>query len=130
MEHTESITKCLQEHPRIKLGILYGSVLNGSQTFESDIDVAVAGEQKLSAEEITRLIEEITNITGRPVDLVDLQATHGTLLKQILTKGEVIYKEDTVLYANILKRMLFADADFMPYYYRILKERRERWINE
>lgn len=76
------------------------------------------------------LIEKLSSDTGRPIDLVDLQSTHATLLKNILTEGSIIYRIDNTLYANILKRMLFNDADMMPNYYRSIKEQRERWLNK
>lgn len=124
-----SIKELLQKHDEVQLAIVYGSASEDRQTPESDLDLAVAGEEELSADSIMSLIEELALIVKRPIDLVDLQTTHGPLLKQILSKGEVILKENTTLYGEIIKRMIFAEADFMPYYNRILKERREKWIN-
>lgn len=128
-ELQQSITKFLEKREDVTLAIIYGSAAEQRQNPESDLDLAVAGDQPLDAQSKMELIEEFALLVGRPIDLVDLQETHGTLLKQILTKGKVIYKEDVVLYGEIIKRMLFHEADFMPYYNRILKERRERWIN-
>lgn len=125
----QSIKKLLQEHDEVRLAIVYGSASEDLQTPESDLDLAVAGTEQLSATSMMKLIEELALITKRPIDLMDLQTTHGPLLKQILSKGEVILKKDATLYGEIIKRMIFAEADFMPYYNRILKERRERWIN-
>ncbi|HET6527526.1 MAG TPA: nucleotidyltransferase domain-containing protein [Balneolaceae bacterium] len=129
-ELIESIKKVLQKHSEIELSILYGSVSENRETFESDLDIAVAGEKPISSKLKMQLIEDLALVSNRPVDLVDLQTTHGTLLKQILTEGSLIYKTSNSLYANIIKRMLFDDADFMPYYYRTLKRKRERWLNE
>lgn len=124
-----SIKRLLQKHEDIHLALIYGSAAEGRQTQESDLDLAVAGDRPIDTQSKMELIEELALLTGRPIDLVDLQTTHGTLLKQIVTKGTVIYKENAVLYGEIIKRMLFNEADFMPYYNRILKERQERWIN-
>jgi len=126
---TTSIQKLLQKCPEIQLAIIYGSAAENRQTPESDLDLGVAGKKPLTAELKMKLTEDIALISERPVDLVDLQKTHGTLLKQILTKGTLILKKDTTLYGDTIKRMLFEDADFMPYYNRILKERRDKWIN-
>ncbi|MDR8392880.1 nucleotidyltransferase domain-containing protein [Aliifodinibius sp. S!AR15-10] len=126
----ESIEKYLEGHPKIKLGILHGSVAENRATFESDIDLAVAADEPLSSDEIMEVIKKIIDISGRPVDLIDLQTTHGTLLKEILTKGTLIYSGDTTLHASIIKRMIFNQEDMMPYRDRILKEQRERWVKE
>ncbi len=108
-----SIKELLQKHDEVQLAIVYGSASEDRQTPESDLDLAVAGEEELSADSIMSLIEELALIVKRPIDLVDLQTTHGPLLKQILSKGEVILKENTTLYGEIIKRMIFAEADFV-----------------
>lgn len=126
----ESIIKILKNHPNIELAILYGSVAEDKATFESDIDIAVAGQNSLSSDKKMSLINELATASGRSVDLVDLQTTHGTLLKQILTRGSKIYSNNKPLYANILKRMLFEDADMMPYYYRTIRKQRDRWLSK
>jgi len=84
----------------------------------------------LTADQKQALIEELVSMLGRPADLVDLQESSGTLLHQILTKGELIFCNDYALYARIINKMLFNQADMMPYHNRILKERRERWISK
>lgn len=126
----KKITDLLNQEDTISLGILYGSLANHTAGRESDLDLGVAGTVLLDKDQKINLVEKLALLTGRPVDLVDLQETHGTLLHQILTTGELLYCSDTSLYAEIMKRMLFNQADMMPYYYRILKERRETWINE
>ncbi len=64
----------------------------------------------------------LAECTGRPVDLIDLQTTGEPLLGQILKHGKRLLGEDA-LYAELIKRHVFAEADFMPYYRRILMER-------
>lgn len=114
----------------IFLCILFGSVLKEQENFDSDIDVAVAGNNPLNAERKQALIEKLALAFERPVDLIDLQVTNGMLLHQILTQGEMAFCDDQPLYAELIKEMLYNQSDFMPYYHRILKERREQWINE
>jgi predicted nucleotidyltransferase len=120
----------LERDEDISLCILFGSVLKGQETFNSDIDVAVAGKKPLSASRKQQLIGKMALAFERPVDLIDLQVTSGMLLHQILTRGKIVFCDDHPLYAEIIKKMLYNQSDFMPYYHRILKERRERWISE
>ncbi|MDZ7718329.1 MAG: nucleotidyltransferase domain-containing protein [Balneolaceae bacterium] len=124
------IEKTLEQYPVISLGILYGSTVTGKERLESDVDLAIAGEESFSKEILIHIIEELAIKLNRPVDLVDLSETTGTLLHQILTKGKLIYCTDRTLYAELIKKMVFNQADMMPYHNRILKERREQWIEE
>lgn len=76
------------------------------------------------------LIQDLARRTGRAVDLVDLQTAHGTILHQVLHTGTLLYCADHSLYAALIKRHLFEEADFRPYRDRILTERRQAWIGE
>ncbi len=126
LEH--QIAQQLARRSAIKLGILFGSVGRGQARAHSDLDLAVAADHPLEASEKVALIEELAQLTGRPVDLVDLQLAGGLVLQEILTKGKRIYCTDSHVHAELIKRMLFNEADFMPYRDRILAERRKAWI--
>ncbi len=126
LEH--QIAQQLARRPAIKLGILFGSVGRGQARAHSDLDLAVAADHSLEASEKVALIEELAQLTARPVDLVDLQLAGGLVLQEILTKGKRIYCTDSHVHAELIKRMLFNEADFMPYRDRILAERRKAWI--
>jgi uncharacterized protein len=124
------IRKVLALHPDIKLCIVFGSIAADKASQVSDLDIAVAAEQSLSAEKYLELMEEFSSAANREVDLVDLTAASGPILKQALSTGLVVQNNDKDLYARLISRMLFNQADMMPYYDRILRERRERFINE
>ncbi len=124
------IKQVLESFPDITIGILYGSSAENRLRFESDLDIAVAGNKALSSNEKKELITELAEKLNRPIDLVDLRQINGTLLHQALTNGILIHCLDRNLYAALMKKMLYNQADMMPYHDRILKERRERWINE
>ncbi len=123
------LKKVFEKHSEISLCILFGSMMEGKASFSSDLDIGVAGGRALTARQKQGMIEELAVEFERPIDLIDLQVTYGTILHQILTKGEIVFCRDHQLYAEIIKKMLFNQSDFMPYHHRILKERREKWIN-
>jgi uncharacterized protein len=126
---TDPIACLLVRYPSMKLGIVFGSVVEGRATPESDLDLGVAETQSLDTAMKTRHIEALAEIAGRPVDLVDLQAVSGQILQQVLTQGQLIYCTDQILYAALIRDMLFNQSDMMPYYDRILAERRQAWIS-
>lgn len=123
----QSILSVLRSYPRIRLAILFGSTAAGKERFESDVDLAVDLGTPLSAETRTALISELAEHTGRPIDLIDLRTVGEPLLGQIVVNGVRVVGDDTV-YANLIKRHWFEEADFMPYRRRMLAERRNAWI--
>ena len=125
---TDAITELLRAHPSVEAAWVFGSVAAGTADAASDLDVGVLGPDPLSSEEKHRLIDQLAQTVGRPVDLIDLQATRGPIVGRILQEGTRLFCDDTTLYANLLKQWWGDQADWMPYRRRILKERRERWI--
>jgi len=121
------IQAILAPHPEIRLAILFGSLAAGQGRYESDIDLAIDAGQPLEIEAKMSLMAELAECTGRPVDLIDLRTIGEPLLGQILKHGKRLLGEDR-LYAELIKRHVFDEADFMPYYRRILSERRNAWI--
>ena len=125
----ESIRAVLTRHPEIRLAILFGSMASGHASRDSDVDLAVSAERPLKADEKMALMAELAEATGRPIDLIDLNAVGEPLLGQIVKRGQRVLGTDE-RYAELIKRHLFEEADFMPYYRRILGERRAVWIGK
>ena len=97
-------------------------------TERSDVDIAVAGGRVFSAEEKVRLSQALSHALKREVDLVDLQAISGLILQQALCRGLIVKNDDHALYAGLLKRLWYNQADMMPYVRRILEQRRDSWL--
>ena len=125
----ETIKSVLNKFPALKIAIVFGSISRDQQTPQSDLDIAVAAEKPLSTEYKERLISALADAVGRPIDLIDLLRYEEPILSKVLTTGKVIYKTDSALYGELIKRMLFDQADFMPLRNRILEERKNAWIN-
>jgi predicted nucleotidyltransferase len=125
----EIIRGVLRRYPDVRLCIVFGSAASGKTSAESDLDVAVAADQPLTADRRLELTEAFSAAANREVDLVDLMAVSGPILRQALSKGAVVTNRDKGLYARLISRMLFNQADMMPYYDRILRERRARFLN-
>ena len=120
-----AITEVLSRFPQVQLAILFGSCANGNATAASDLDLAVLADKPLDAELSIRLIGEMAEQLGRPVDLVDLHTAGEPLLGEVL-KGRRLLGSDTS-YARLITRHLLDAADFLPYRERILAERRKQW---
>ena len=74
------------------------------------------------------MIDAFAVATNRQIDLIDLATATGLILKQALSTGVVVQNLNKTLYANLISRMLFNEADFMPYRDRIIATRRKAWI--
>ncbi|MBI5937655.1 MAG: nucleotidyltransferase domain-containing protein [Betaproteobacteria bacterium] len=123
----DQILAVLSRHPEVRVAILFGSLADGRAGRDSDLDLAVEAECPLNADEKTALIAELAEMTGRPVDLVDLRGVGEPLLGEILKNGRRLVGSDE-RFAKLVSRHLVEEADFLPYYRRILAERRRAWI--
>ena len=118
----------LSRHPSVEMAFLCGSLAAGQGRMGGDRDVAVAYVNPLTPQPQIELIEDLAVAIGRPVDLIDLAQAHGPLLQQIVTRGRMVLCKNRTLYAELLRRVAYDEADVMPYYRRILSERRQAWI--
>jgi predicted nucleotidyltransferase len=125
----ESVLKVLDRFSEIKLCIIFGSVPAGKALPDSDLDIAVAGERPLSEETYLEMVAALVDAVNREIDLLDLNAATGTILKKALSSGMVVLNNDKTLYAGLISKMLFNEADMMPYFHRTLEERRKRFLN-
>ena len=123
------LREVLTRFPRLVLAVLFGSVARGRQRADSDLDIAVAASQALTAPEKMALIEALAERIGRPVDLIDLKVVAEPLLGQIVRHGRRLLGSDSA-YGQLISRHLIEQADFMPYRNRVLAERRAAWIGK
>ncbi len=113
----------------LRLALLYGSSVGGRMRGDSDVDVAVLFERPLEAEQKMRLTASLEAGLSRSVDLVDLFSLNGTILKQVLCKGQVLIRKNREDLPSLLRRMTYNQADMMPYVSRTLYERQERFVH-
>ena len=128
-DFTQGILAALNTQPGVRLAILFGSLAAGQGRVDSDLDLAVDAGHRLTAGEKLVLMNKLAERTGRPVDLVDLHAVGEPLLGQILRHGNRLLGSETC-YADLIRKHLFDQADYLPYRTRILAERRRAWIGK
>jgi predicted nucleotidyltransferase len=74
----------------IVYALLFGSGAQGQLQFDSDIDLAVAGERALSSEAKSKIIAKLAAITKRPIDLIDLKTARGLVFAKALQGEEIL----------------------------------------
>lgn len=125
----QAILSVLARQEHVRLAILFGSLASGKADANSDIDLAIDIGRRLEASERMQLIGDLAAATGRPIDLVDLQTVGEPLLGQILQHGKRLIGSNS-RYAELIRKHLFDQADFLPLRNRILAERRKAWIGK
>jgi len=123
------IRRILLDEPGIQLVLLHGSAACGKMRSDSDIDLAVLFDRPLTAEARLSLAARLERELHRPIDLVDLAELNGTILKQILCKGKVLVVKQPASLAALVERMIYNQADMMPYVRRTLAERQRRFVH-
>ncbi|TVS17706.1 MAG: nucleotidyltransferase domain-containing protein [Gammaproteobacteria bacterium] len=124
----DALASLLADEEDLILAYLFGSVALGSAQFDSDIDIAVLGRQRLSAERRMSLIERIAAVGGRAVDLVDLRTAGVLVTREALTRGRRLFCKEERAYAELLSRMVTDAEDFLPLRRRMLEQQREAWL--
>ena len=79
------------ENYKVKQAILFGSYARNEATDKSDIDILV--DSRLKGLSFFGLLEDITNVTGKEVDLIDIsQIEKGSQIEsEIKNTGVLIY---------------------------------------
>jgi len=125
---TQQLTTLLSRYPVIKLAILFGSQADPARKkhFDSDIDLAIMTTEPVSSHFKMELIQAISTELDRPVDIVVINDAPEPILGEILKGQRLLGDHNT--YAQLLTRHLLNVADFLPLRQRILKERRDQWM--
>ena len=83
---------------------MFGSIVNGEFTEESDVDLAIIGDSPFKLDEILDLELFFENLLKREIDLLDLRSQSLDLLVKIniLNTCRIIYSTDNNKNFNIL----------------------------
>lgn len=89
-------TQQLSEHiiqllPQAELIYLFGSQSNGQARPGSDYDLAVLLPESLSNVKRWELAQQLADIIGSDVDLIDLRQASPVLKMQIINQGQLIF---------------------------------------
>lgn len=83
----KKLVQVLRDRYGVQRIILFGSLVKGRFSDESDIDLAVAG---LSPTEFFTAYAEINQLTQFRVDLKPLESLHPHFYRRILAQGEIL----------------------------------------
>ena len=107
---------------------LFGSVARNDARSDSDLDIAIVPNRRQSAELRLKLIMDLGKLSGRPVDVVDLTSANGPVLKQALTTGVCVHRNDPDAVAEVAGRMLAYETDLAPLVQAAEKRIVDAWL--
>ena len=107
----------IAELPDVQAIYRYGSAGSIYERQDSDIDIAILAGHIVPFQEITKLTATLMDLTGRDIDLHDLQKLPVTLRVQIVLQGKRIYCMDRVAAETY-------DSHTLSDYVRLNEERR------
>jgi predicted nucleotidyltransferase len=122
----EDLSFLFASHPAILAAYLFGSTANQSEGAKSDVDVALRLDQGLSVDQQMKLrfdlMDDVETHFKRSADIVILNNASLKMIRQVLTRGELLFARDERaerLYA-ILKQ-----KEYFDFKYYIEKDRQE-----
>ena len=121
------LRKWLLGQPSIRVAILFGSFAKETVRASSDIDLALALNEPFTPEIKISMLESLSGLTDRYLDLVDLNEVGEPLLNQIIQHGKML-KGTRQDYIDLSIQNVNMMQDFVPYLERLLAERRERLL--
>lgn len=108
------IEAALAEAPDLSVIVLHGSALTGHLRPDSDVDLALAGDEPLDADRLVELDALLGRRLGRGVDLRDLRRARGLFLYRLLRTGRVLRNRDPRLLAHLACEAMDWATDVLP----------------
>lgn len=116
-----SVRSVLENHPEVRLALVFGSRARGTAQAEADLDLAV---ETVRGRELDRLalMAELRSATGLDVDVVDVTPSRPVgypLLNALNRDGKVIYEAERHAEAEFRTRALLLTSLDRPGYERM-----------
>ena len=92
--HHDIVQMICTAMPEVLAIYLFGSHSLGLQHADSDIDLAILPQQKLSEIDVWALAQSLAAKYSRDVDLIDLKQASTVMRMQVISKGERLYCSD------------------------------------
>lgn len=90
----EKIKNKLIEDLECEAIVLFGSFARGTQNNESDIDIAFKTKKQITSKQKFYLKQELEDIAGRDIDLINLDDIGDGFRYEILINGKTLYCAD------------------------------------
>ena len=110
----------------VGLAYLFGSQATGQAGAQSDYDVAVLFDGKVSTDDRYLLAHQLTELLDTGVDLVDLARAPIELVYNVIATGQILYEKDRTTRMEFEARTLSMYFDQLP----VLRAERRALLEE
>jgi predicted nucleotidyltransferase len=112
----EALRRVVDSDARLGYALVFGSRARGEQHAGSDLDVAVGASRGrgLTAFDLGDIASRLEAVSGRPVDVVDLEQAPPALAYRIFRDGLVILERDRERLVARRARAVLEYLDFKP----------------
>jgi predicted nucleotidyltransferase len=111
MKVQAAVVSVLRADPAVRLAVVFGSHARGSQTPDSDLDVAVAG---VPAAQLPGLAVRLSRAAGHEVDLIDVESAPPLLKLEIARDGVPVVERVAYDWVDFKARAMVAWWDWAP----------------
>lgn len=113
-EKKQMINKIAKKYG-LKLVLLFGSHASGKTHKNSDIDIAIMGNKKINFKKQIGLINEISGVFGKDIDLSIINTANPLLLFQISKNSQIIFGNKSDYFEFRLKAF-HRYNDYLPFF--------------
>jgi predicted nucleotidyltransferase len=101
---TQEIREFLDKRGEVSLAFIFGSFAEGRLNKESDVDIALLFRVEPDISTLTDIMNGISDIVKRDVDIVVLNNASPIIRMQVLRKGRLLKKVDERIYCDFYLR--------------------------
>lgn len=94
-EKLQKVIELLKEQLQCNAIVLFGSYARGTQTAQSDIDIAFKTDIEVSGKDLFTVKQKLEEILKIDVDLINLDAITDVFRYEILMTGETLFCKDS-----------------------------------
>ncbi|SHK23510.1 type VII toxin-antitoxin system MntA family adenylyltransferase antitoxin [Paramaledivibacter caminithermalis] len=111
------LIKILKKNNKIIMAYVFGSIVKGNETKDSDIDIAIyISKGEIDAFEYLSLKRELMDVSSKEVDIVILNDANPLIKQEIFRDGKKLFSRDKELESNFIVHSLFEYEDMKKYY--------------
>jgi predicted nucleotidyltransferase len=115
---TSRLSRALEARPEVRFAFLFGSSVSKDLDAAKDVDVAVAFTRPPTLLQQGTLAIQLEQVTGREVDLVDLDATSTLLRWEVVRHGIPLLARDPADLVEFRARVPLEYFDLEPFIVR------------
>jgi len=101
---TQEIREFLDKRGEVSLAFIFGSFAEGRLNTESDVDIAILFRVEPDISTLTDIMNGLSVIVKRDVDIVVLNNASPIIRMQVLRKGRLLKKVDERIYCDFYLR--------------------------